>query len=348
MKHQLPNRFLTHRVVVHIVGAGGNGAQFANGMARLHMSMTALGHPGFDVVVFDPDIVTEANIGRQLFSPSDVGTPKAHVIVNRLNVFYQLNWKAARCKWDRPSISRYIQDSNIRDRSIMQAPDFVIGCVDSAPSRLRMEKTFDYLGVPYWLDMGNDAKTGQIILGSSKHLSHRRDELEWDLDTGQSKPKKKGEPDDRLPTVMDLFPSLRTAEDNGDDTPSCSLAGALQRQDLFINQEVATQALNLLWQFFRNGHLERHGVFVNIEKSTCSPLPIDPMGWARFGYYGGLSGASAPYRKVKKLLKKRTSFGTKNKLLLVCGHQAEGFGTKKARCVQCLHQDALRHTAQIA
>lgn len=62
-----------------------------------------------------------------------------------------------------------------------------------------------------------------------------------------------------------------SAEDN---TPSCSLAEALEKQDLFINQGVATFALQLLWQFIREGGLNIHGYFINLETGKVTPLPI--------------------------------------------------------------------------
>ena len=61
-----------HPVTVNIIGAGGTGSQVLTGMARLDVTLRALGHPGLFVTVYDPDIVTDANIGRQLFGPSDL------------------------------------------------------------------------------------------------------------------------------------------------------------------------------------------------------------------------------------------------------------------------------------
>lgn len=49
---------------------------------------------------------------------------------------------------------------------------------------------------------------------------------------------------------------------------------ALERQDLFINQTIATFALQLLWSFIRNGGLDIHGYFINLESGRVSPLPI--------------------------------------------------------------------------
>lgn len=49
--------------------------------------MIALGHPGgLEVTVIDSDQVSEANVGWQMFYPSDVGLSKATVLVNRINM----------------------------------------------------------------------------------------------------------------------------------------------------------------------------------------------------------------------------------------------------------------------
>ena len=61
-----------HPVTVNIIGAGGTGSQVLTCMARLDVTLRALGHPGLSVTLYDPDIVTEANIGRQLFGPMDL------------------------------------------------------------------------------------------------------------------------------------------------------------------------------------------------------------------------------------------------------------------------------------
>ena len=60
-----------HPVTVNLIGAGGTGSQVLTCLARLDAALRGLGHPGLFVTLYDPDIVTEANIGRQLFGPSD-------------------------------------------------------------------------------------------------------------------------------------------------------------------------------------------------------------------------------------------------------------------------------------
>lgn len=51
-----------HPVTIHVAGAGGTGSQVITNLARMNVALQALGHPGLHVTVFDPDIITEANI----------------------------------------------------------------------------------------------------------------------------------------------------------------------------------------------------------------------------------------------------------------------------------------------
>ena len=93
--HHLAPELLSREVRVAVIGAGGTGSQMLMGLAQLHTAMLALGHPGgLDVTVIDADQVSEANVGRQMFYPSDVGLPKATVLVNRINMAMGTGWKA--------------------------------------------------------------------------------------------------------------------------------------------------------------------------------------------------------------------------------------------------------------
>ena len=81
-----------HPVTVFVIGAGGTGSQVVTGLARMGMALQALGHPGLHVTVFDPDTVTEANIGRQLFSEAETGLNKAVALVTRINRLIPICW----------------------------------------------------------------------------------------------------------------------------------------------------------------------------------------------------------------------------------------------------------------
>ena len=90
----IPTTLLERPVTVWLLGAGGTGSELLDGLARLHAALLALGHPGgLQVTVWDGDLVSTANLGRQRFWPVDVGHPKATVLVQRLNLFAGLAWE---------------------------------------------------------------------------------------------------------------------------------------------------------------------------------------------------------------------------------------------------------------
>ncbi|RQM45197.1 PRTRC system ThiF family protein [Paraburkholderia bannensis] len=246
--HATPESMLTGAWNVVVVGAGGTGSALLPSLARLHHAMIELGHPGgIKCTVYDDDTVSEFNVGRQGFYPNDVGHYKASLLVNRLNLLMGTSWTA---------LPRRV------DSTINLQADMVIGCVDSRGARHAIAQAAKRGKVRYYLDCGNETDRGQVILGEFGKPRH-----------------------DRLPHVGDLFPDMLNAKnDRGDDTPSCSMADALRKQSLVINQAISVQAFNLLWSLFRNGGLTFSAVFVNLATGRTNPVPIDPAAWARFGY----------------------------------------------------------------
>lgn len=83
-----------HQVEVKVIGAGGTGCQVVTSLARINCALMQLGHPGIHVTVIDGDIVTKANLGRQLFSSSEIGINKAIVLATRINRFFGFDWDA--------------------------------------------------------------------------------------------------------------------------------------------------------------------------------------------------------------------------------------------------------------
>ena len=56
------------------------------GLKNIHQGLLALGFPGLEVILADGDTVSESNLVRQSFYPSDVGLNKTEVLINRLNL----------------------------------------------------------------------------------------------------------------------------------------------------------------------------------------------------------------------------------------------------------------------
>lgn len=250
--HHLYPALIGRPINVSVAGCGGNGSQMLSGLARMDLSLRALGHPGLVVTAHDPDLVTEANLGRQLFSPGDVGRNKADVLVHRLNCFFGLNWKAN---------ANQIGGGDC---------DILIGCVDSIASR-RTLSAFSYY---YWLDLGNTNRTGQVVLGASKpRLSGFTRQRQKAGKLTKNEAAQLSTLASRPLNFFELFPHLRRVEKE-DDAPSCSLAGALEKQDLFINQAVTTWALQLLWLLLRHGHVTCNGYYLNLTSGITRPIPL--------------------------------------------------------------------------
>jgi hypothetical protein len=81
-------------------------------------------------------------------------------------------------------------------------------------------------------------------------------------------------PIEKLPLVTDEFKDLLTQSEQDDHTPSCSLAEALTKQDLFINSALANCGASLLWQLFREGILFNRGFFLNLRDFKTQPLKV--------------------------------------------------------------------------
>jgi carbonic anhydrase len=88
----------------------------------------------------------------------------------------------------------------------------------------------------------------------------------------------------RLRTVAELYPEIVDAEAGEDPLPSCSAAEALERQEPFINQVLATSALAMLARLFRYGTLTHHGAFYNASTGRMSVLGVDPDLWKKMPF----------------------------------------------------------------
>ena len=147
--------------------------------------------------------------------------------------------------------------------------DLVVVCVDSRASRRAVRQTLAKDGPLYVLDLGNGAHSGQAVLGQigTEKRRGKREPVDGHLD---------------LPDPYTLLPEL-VAAGAEDDAPSCSLAEALERQELFVNDDVTRAAALILWNLLRRGRLEWHGAFVNSLTGRRSVVPVDAGVWATMG-----------------------------------------------------------------
>src|SRR6266446_7521254 len=174
-EHTIPSLLLEKTIRITVVGCGGTGSAVASGLPYLHQAMLALGHPhGLDVTLVDGDRISRINCVRQPFSESEIGLHKATVLATRINLFWGLGWKGT---------------PQFLEEGWREETDIVIGCVDSRKARNMIVGSQAYWNSHYWLDLGNNASTGQFVLGQPQNNKNKKCHM-------------------RLPTVAELFPEI--------------------------------------------------------------------------------------------------------------------------------------------
>ena len=246
----------TNPIRVSLIGAGGTGSAMLTALARINHALIALGHAGLQVAVFDDDTVTAANLGRQLFSQSEIGLNKGVALINRINRFFGTNWKAIPLRYHQQTVSK----------NTMYQATITISCVDTVAARfeiaqiLRETKDGSDRDKPlYWMDFGNGQYTGQVMLSTIAAV--------------KQPVSKKYTTVSRLPFITEEYKDLLQQTDEN-NLPSCSLAEALMKQDLFINSSLVDLGASLLWQLFREGMLQYRGFFLNLKDFRSQPVKV--------------------------------------------------------------------------
>jgi PRTRC genetic system ThiF family protein len=264
--HRIHPELLQRQVRVLVIGCGGTGSAVVAGLPYLHQSLIARGHPGgLHVTVMDGDTISLANCVRQPFARSEIGLNKAIVLVNRLNLFWGIKWEAIPAHLKAGTfISRNYSGDDLRAH-------IVIGCVDTRAARATIrDAVTKWSTVSYWLDLGNNADSGQFILGEPLNERNHRSKL-------------------RLRTGGELFPEIVDPTLDNDGEPSCSAIESLDRQESFVNSTLAHHALALVARLFRYGEISYHGGFVSLGTGAASVLRIDPHYWERMRKADGLA-----------------------------------------------------------
>lgn len=246
MKHILhPNiSGSSHQITIHLVGVGGTGSHVLTNLAMMSQAMAKIERQPLFVRAFDFDEVTENNIGRQNFSPADIGENKANVLISRINRFYGFQWQSENMSYIHFNEGSYME------------PDITISCVDSVKSRREVAQSWlDRRSAAYWMDIGNSSRKAQIILGANP-LDRKKERSSRTI----------------LPDFFAEFPGVK--DDPNDDTPSCSALASLNRQDLFINKIVASYATHMLWTLLKDYMIDYRGMYINLETLQTNKIPI--------------------------------------------------------------------------
>lgn len=252
--HYIPDYLIEppHPVTINLIGCGGTGSLIAVRLARLDQALRQLDHPGLHLTIYDGDVVESHNVGRQNFTINDVGQYKASCVVEKINLAFGLQWDA---------INQYLFDA-------VPKGNIIITAVDDAKFRVSLSENLkigradrDHDKIFYWLDTGNGKDFGQVVLGTVGDASRK-----WESTNVVRV--------DNLPTVADMFNLEASDVEEVQGMASCSFAESIMQQDLFINDAVSVQAVNLLWKLLRDYKISYHGVIINQATLQQRGIPI--------------------------------------------------------------------------
>ena len=249
----------TNPISVNLIGAGGTGSKVLTALMEMNHSLMELGHAGLQVRLWDDDSITTANLGRQRFFESETGLYKSVTLINRINRCIGTNWKAETVKFEKDKFGRTPEKASAI---------ITITCVDNVQARFGVAEILKeisnhrhYRDTPkYWLDFGNSRDTGQVLLSTIGTIKQPNSERYQTVAS--------------LPFVTDEFGELLKQSEQEDNTPSCSLAEALEHQDLFINSSLTQMGCSLLWNLFRRGMTEYKGFFHNLKDFRTHPIKV--------------------------------------------------------------------------
>jgi len=248
----------TNPITVNLIGIGGTGSRVLSELAAMDNALRALGHAGLQVRAFDDDSVSEANLVRQRFARADLGLNKAVARVNNVNRAMGTNYKAVPYRFT---------EKNLRHFGEQRYANIFITCTDTVAARMEVAdilKTMieqNHRGrVYYWMDLGNSRTTGQVILSTVGKIKQPNS--------------KKFTTVAELPFITEQYGALLKQSEQDDNSPSCSAAEALQKQDLFINPTLAQVGCEILYQLFRDGMIANKGLFLNLHGLRMQPVSV--------------------------------------------------------------------------
>jgi PRTRC genetic system ThiF family protein len=248
-EYTLANKFERYRSGIALVGCGGTGGFVAEGLCRLLLS-----YPGHRLILIDGDRVEERNLGRQSFYPEDLGRFKSQALAERL----------AR-RFGTPIAYSVSPLGDPRQFAHGAGPiedcALIVGCVDNPLARAAIANRV--APWQWWLDAGNGAEHGQLLVGNSPVEKMRRTPAFYpDKGVVELLP---------LPSVVRpelLVPPPRPAG-------SCAEAGAAGEQGPTINQFMAALVVEMVRRLLER-RLGWWQLFLDLESGglrTVSPTP---------------------------------------------------------------------------
>ena len=246
-------------ILITLVGCGGTGSWLAPSIARLTRLLSESGRK-VKVTFVDPDIVEAVNIPRQNFCDAEIGQNKAIALATRYSAAWGIEIAAVPFRFN-PE----------KTRGSYNTMTILVGCVDNAAARRSINEAMKWRNskdVPkcWWLDAGNYADGGQVLLGSASTSAS----LESSFTTARIC--------QALPSPAMQNPDLLKArpEEASKHKMSCAELQAANLQSLTINQHVAAIAADYLTRLLTGGKLKIFSTDFNQSVQSARSTAITP------------------------------------------------------------------------
>ena len=233
-----------------LVGCGGTGSWLAPAVARVGRLLRD--SRGMEVFIHfvDPDLVEEKNVYRQNFSNAEIGENKAYALAFRYGL-----------SWGMPIIAhpRQLRDLKQVPGGYRQTTVF-LGCVDRASARQEIHDSM--VEGAWWIDAGNEADNGQVLIGCKGAYPENPFELpgycSW------------------LPLPSLQHPELlqgneQSASDLG---LSCAELAMRDSQGMAINQRMAAEAADYLARLLITRNLKKMATYIDLDSGVSRSFYI--------------------------------------------------------------------------
>ena len=222
-------------ILVSIIGAGGTGGYVVRDFLRFLSSLKGKGDTrNFLVQLVDDDVVEEKNLIRQNFIASDLNKPKALVLAERYGRAFGIpvvpKVQKISSYYNLETLHREGAEMiNNNDRN--SCLHIVVGCVDNHKARREINSYLNRHTGRYWIDAGNERKSGQVVCGYSISGVTAEPNVAF-----------------KMPKVTDLYPEILDESQDlvGSDETSCAERAQQEDQNIFINMTSALNVLNYL------------------------------------------------------------------------------------------------------
>lgn len=246
-------------ITIALVGCGGTGSHIAQALARIAAHVHAR-RTDLRILFLDGDVVEEKNVGRQLFTPADVGRNKAQVLAARFNRLFGLEIEAVP---EMATVDRLACLGGVTRRfgGKNDSLGILVGAVDTAVARmslsgaLREQKCWSI-----WLDSGNHEDSGQVCLGTETTVAGLRNAIKLGICA-------------KLPAPSIIYPDLLTATERRRRL-DCAAAMEDNLQSLMVNQMMAAIVAEYLYKLVVPRRLTTFQTVVDLSTLAMRSTPI--------------------------------------------------------------------------